>query len=92
MSRLVTGIPVDLPPYSWGCMSRWLYYLLVLAVIAPLINLIWGSQQETAIFVFSAIGLIPLAALIGRATEDLEYHVGPLLAASSMQALVMPPK
>ena len=59
-------------------MSRWLYYLLVLAVIAPLINLIWGSQQETAIFVFSAIGLIPLAALIGRATEDLEYHVGPI--------------
>jgi Ca2+:H+ antiporter len=59
-------------------MSRWLYYLLVLAVIAPLINLIWGPQQETAIFVFSAIGLIPLAALIGRATEDLEYHVGPI--------------
>ena len=59
-------------------MSRWLYYLLGLAVIAPLINLIWGSQQETAIFVFSAIGLIPLAALIGRATEDLEYHVGPI--------------
>ena len=59
-------------------MSRWLYYLLVLAVIAPLINLIWGPQQETAIFVFSAIGLISLAALIGRATEDLEYHVGPI--------------
>ena len=59
-------------------MSRWLYYLLVLAVIAPLINLIWGPQQVIAIFVFSAIGLIPLAALIGRATEDLEYHVGPI--------------
>jgi Ca2+:H+ antiporter len=59
-------------------MSRWLYYLLVLAVIAPLINLIWGPQQVTAIFLFSAIGLIPLAALIGRATENLEYHVGPI--------------
>src|SRR5437588_12886115 len=59
-------------------MSRWLYYLLVLAVIAPLIDLIWGPQQVTAIFVFSAIGLIPLAALIGRATEDMEYHVGPI--------------
>jgi len=59
-------------------MSRWLYYLLGLAVIAPLIDLIWGSQQVTAIFIFSAIGLIPLAALIGRATEDLEYHVGPI--------------
>jgi Ca2+:H+ antiporter len=59
-------------------MSRWLYYLLGLAVIAPLIDLIWGSQQVTAIFIFSAIGLIPLAALIGRTTEDLEYHVGPI--------------
>src|SRR5689334_24997371 len=59
-------------------MSRWLYYLLGLAVIAPLIDLIWGSQQVTAIFIFSAIGLIPLAALIGRATENLEYHVGPI--------------
>src|SRR5256885_14845117 len=59
-------------------MSRWLYYLLVLAVIAPLIDLIWGSQQVTAIFIFSAIGLIPLSAMIGRSTEDLEYHVGPI--------------
>lgn len=59
-------------------MSRWLYYLLGLAVIAPLIDLIWGPQQVTAIFIFSAIGLIPLAAMIGRATEDLEYHVGPI--------------
>ncbi len=59
-------------------MSRWLYYLLGLAVIAPLIDLIWGPQQVTAIFIFSAIGLIPLAGLIGRATEDLEYHVGPI--------------
>src|SRR5437016_10902766 len=59
-------------------MSRWLYYLLGLAVIAPLIDLIWGPQQVTAIFIFAAIGLIPLAALIGRATEDLEYNVGPV--------------
>ena len=49
-----------------------------MAVIAPLISLIWGQQQETAIFIFSSIGLIPLAALIGQATEDLEYYVGPI--------------
>jgi len=59
-------------------MPRWFYYLLVMAVIAPLIELIWGPQQETAIFIFSALALIPLAALISRATEDLEYHVGPI--------------
>lgn len=59
-------------------MPRWFYYLLVMAVIAPLIQLIWGQQQVTAIFIFSALALIPLAALISRATEDLEYHVGPI--------------
>jgi Ca2+:H+ antiporter len=58
-------------------MSRWLYSLLIMAVIAPVISLIWG-QQETAIFISSAIGLIPLAVLIGRSTEDLEYYVGPI--------------
>ncbi len=59
-------------------MPRWLYYLLIMAVIAPLIQLIWGPQQGTAIFICSAIGLIPLAALIGQATEYLEYYVGPI--------------
>jgi Ca2+:H+ antiporter len=59
-------------------MPRWLYYLIIMAVVAPLIELIWGPQQQMAIFIFSAIGLIPLAALIGRATEDLEYYVGPI--------------
>jgi Ca2+:H+ antiporter len=59
-------------------MPRWLYYLIIMAVIAPIIEVIWGPQQEMAIFIFSAISLIPLAALIGRATEDLEYYVGPI--------------
>src|SRR5215471_5475864 len=59
-------------------MPRWLYFLLIMAVIAPLIELIWGQQQEIAIFIFSAISLVPLAVMIGRATEDLEYHFGPV--------------
>src|SRR2546428_1029130 len=59
-------------------MPRWFYYLLIMAIVAPIINLIWGRQQEMAIFICSAISLIPLAALIGRSTEDLEYFVGPI--------------
>ncbi len=59
-------------------MPRWLYYLLITAIIAPIINLIWGGQQEMAVFLFATLSLIPLAALIGRATEDLEYYVGPI--------------
>src|SRR5438445_11102701 len=59
-------------------MRRWFYYLLIMAIVAPIINLIWGRQQEMAIFITSTISLIPLAALIGWATEDLEYYVGPI--------------
>jgi Ca2+:H+ antiporter len=31
---------------------------------------------EVLLFVLSAVGIIPLAALIGKATEELAYHVG----------------
>src|SRR5437588_1929860 len=59
-------------------MPRWFYYLLLMAIVAPIINLIWGGKQEMAVFLFATLSLIPLAALIGRATEDLEYYVGPI--------------
>lgn len=59
-------------------MPRWLYYLLITAIVAPIIQIAWGSQLELVIFVSSAIALIPLAGLIGYATEDLEYYVGPI--------------
>ena len=59
-------------------MPRWIYYLLLMAIVAPLISLIWGEQQEMAIFICAAISLVPLAALIGRTTEDFEYYVGPV--------------
>lgn len=59
-------------------MPRWLYYLLIMAVVAPILELVWGAQVELAIFICSAIALIPLAGLIGVATEDLEHYVGPV--------------
>ncbi len=59
-------------------MPRMLYYLLLLAVIAPILSLRGGPNLETAIFIFSALSLIPLAALIGHVTEQLEYYVGPV--------------
>src|SRR5713226_2782151 len=67
------------PTLFYGdAMPRWFYYLLITAIFAPIIALVWGQQQELAIFICSAISLIPLAALIGRVTEDLEYYVGPI--------------
>ncbi len=60
-------------------MPRWLYYSLILTIVAPLIALVMGAQAPAmVIFIFAILGLIPLAAFIGRATEDLEYYVGPV--------------
>jgi Ca2+:H+ antiporter len=58
-------------------MPRWLYYALSLAIVAPAITLFGGAQQAPfAIFIFSTLALIPLAALIGHSTENLEPYVG----------------
>lgn len=59
-------------------MPRWFYLLLIMAVVAPIVQLVGGTQQALVVFICSAIALVPLAALIGRATEDLEYYVGPI--------------
>ncbi len=59
-------------------MPRWLYLLLIMAVVAPIVQLVGGTQQALLVFICSAIALVPLAGLIGRATEDLEYYVGPI--------------
>ncbi len=57
-------------------MPRWLYFLLITTIFAPTIALVGGQRQELAIFICSAISLIPLAALIGFTTEDLATHTG----------------
>lgn len=59
-------------------MPRWLYLLLIMAIVSPIVQLVGGTQQALLVFICSAIALVPLAGLIGRATEDLEYYVGPI--------------
>jgi Ca2+:H+ antiporter len=50
-------------------------WLLVLVPIAALLELLHASPL--AIFATSALAIIPLAGLIGHATEDLAVRVGP---------------
>ncbi len=52
-----------------------LYGLLLFALLAIAAELLhWG---ESLVFVSSALGVIPLAQIIGEATEDLAVHTGP---------------
>lgn len=55
-------------------MNRWLYLLLLAAPAAVLTRAVHGPPLVT--FVLAAVGLIPLAGLIGLATEVLAERLG----------------
>jgi Ca2+:H+ antiporter len=54
--------------------------LKLLLIFAPLaIAADWLHASPVLVFAFSALGVIPLAGLIGEATEELAAHTGPRL-------------
>jgi Ca2+:H+ antiporter len=55
-------------------MPRWLWALVPVGLMGYVLSFFGAS--ESLLFVLTAIGLIPLAALIGKATEELAYRVG----------------
>lgn len=55
-------------------MSRWLYALLIFAVLTPLLNLF--HIPPLLLFVTAALGILPLAALIGDSVEQIAEHTG----------------
>ncbi|GCF06647.1 calcium:proton antiporter [Dictyobacter arantiisoli] len=57
-------------------MSRWLYALLVFSVAAILLNFLPLHLPALLLFVIAALGIIPLAALIGQSVEDVAEHTG----------------
>jgi Ca2+:H+ antiporter len=56
-------------------MNRWPYVLLLFVPAALLAGLL--GLPPLAIFVLAALALVPLAGLIGEATEHLAHHLGP---------------
>ncbi|MGB9592614.1 MAG: calcium/proton exchanger [Anaerolineae bacterium] len=54
-----------------------LYFLMVAAPVAILGDLL--GWDPAVVFVLAAVALIPLAGLLGRATEELAAHTGPRL-------------
>src|SRR5437868_14786509 len=55
-------------------MNRWLALLLLAAPAAVIARALHASPL--VIFVLSALGIVPLAGLIGQATEHLAEHLG----------------
>ena len=56
-------------------MPRWSYALLLLVPAALAAKLL--SLPVVLVFVLSATGILPLAALIGKATDELAHQLGP---------------
>lgn len=55
---------------------KYIYALLALVPIATALEFL-APEQYTWIFATSALALIPLAAVLGKATEELAIHTGP---------------
>jgi Ca2+:H+ antiporter len=56
-------------------MPRWMYVLVVAGLVAVGARFI--GAPSLLIFALACAGLIPMAGLIGQATEELAHHVGP---------------
>jgi Ca2+:H+ antiporter len=54
---------------------RWLYALIALVPLAFLARVL--DWSPLLVFALAALGLVPLAGLIGQATEELAHHLGP---------------
>src|SRR5215204_2689411 len=55
---------------------KYFYALLVLAPVALIMELA-GIGSHAAVFVVSALAMVPLAAVLGRATEEVAVYTGP---------------
>jgi Ca2+:H+ antiporter len=58
--------------------STAIYFLTIFVPIALVLEFVY--PESLLIFIFAAIGLIPLAKLIGESTEHLATHYGPTLS------------
>src|SRR5712691_2782322 len=55
-------------------MPRWLYFLLIFAVLAPVLDVL--HVPSILLFLLAGLGIVPLAALIGQSVEQVAGHTG----------------
>src|SRR5579875_697182 len=55
-------------------MPRWMWALTPVGLVGYALS--FTHVPELLLFILSTVGIIPLAALIGKATEELAYRVG----------------
>lgn len=55
-------------------MPRWLYFLLIFAVLAPVLDAL--HVPAAVLFIIAGLGIVPLAGLIGQSVEQIAEHTG----------------
>lgn len=65
----------SLPPWLDPREIGWLNLLLLAAPVA--LGLKWSGAPGSLVFIFAGLAIIPLAGLMGKATEHLSHRVGP---------------
>ena len=55
-------------------MPRWLYILLIFAVLAPVLDAL--HVPAAVLFIIAGLGIVPLAGLIGQSVEQVAEHTG----------------
>lgn len=57
-------------------MTRWLYALLIFAVLSMALSFFHVSVPPILLFIIAGLGILPLAALIGQSVEQVAEHTG----------------
>ncbi len=57
-------------------MPRWLYALLFFTLITVIIEVLHLPIPSPLLFILAALGIVPVAALIGQAVEQVAEHTG----------------
>ncbi len=65
------------PVFGMSYGEAWPYLLSPFIVIAAVLEFVIGYHNATVLFITSALGVVPTAALMGRATEELAERSGP---------------
>lgn len=52
-------------------MTRWLYVLLIFAVLAIALSFLHVAVPPILLFIIAGLGILPLAALIGQSVEQV---------------------
>jgi Ca2+:H+ antiporter len=57
-------------------MTRWLYALLIFAVLSMALSFLHVAVPPILLFIIAGLGTLPLAALIGQSVEQVAEHTG----------------